>query len=33
MLSVYVDDAFPAGNSEFMKLTDKIPEWFESKHR
>lgn len=33
MLAVYVDDTLAAGNDEFMKLTDKIPEQFESKPR
>lgn len=33
MIEVYVDDTLGAGNDDFMKLTNKTPETFESKLR
>lgn len=33
MLAIYVEDTLAAGNSEFMKLKEKITEEFESKPR
>lgn len=33
MLEVYLDDTLAAGTDEFLKITDKIPEEFESEPR